>query len=183
MAEKKKDKQDKKQEKLETIPQDTVIEDHGEILAAWEFPEFEKPERQKQWYIWAVIIGVLLLIYAYFSQNPLFAVIVVLFALIYFINERRHPVTIQVALAEDGIIINEKFIEYRDFRSFWIIYYPPHTKNLYFQPKSNIKQRIVMPLQDQNPVEIRRILLEFLEEDLEKEEIPASEGISRILKL
>jgi hypothetical protein len=172
-----------KKEKLETIPQDIATGDYGDILATWEFPEFEKPERQKQWYIWAVIIGVLLLVYSYFSQNPLFAIIVVLFAIIYFVNERRHPVTIQIALTEDGIIINEKFIEYKDFRSFWIIYYPPHTKNLYFQPKSNIKQRIIIPLQDQNPVDIRSILLEFLEEDLEKEEIPASEGISRILKL
>lgn len=39
------------------------------------------------------------------------------------------------------------------------------------------------PLLDQNPVDVRKILLEYLDEDLDKEEISAGESISQILKL
>jgi len=89
----------------------------------------------------------------------------------------------ETAITEDGIFIGSKFIEYEDLRSFYIIYYPPEIKNLYFETKSVIKQRIVVPLEDQNPVYIREILLNYLDEDLEKEEIPSSESISNIFKL
>ena len=37
-------------------------EDYGEILAAWSFPEFEKPKRSRKWYIWGVIILAILII-------------------------------------------------------------------------------------------------------------------------
>jgi hypothetical protein len=200
MAEKN-NKENKKDEEFENIPQDFVTEDYGEILAAWSFPEFEKPKRSRKWYIWGVIILAILIILSLsqftvnlgsiggipfnmsFDKNPIFIGILVLFVFIYFYNERQGPLKINFFITEDGIVINERFIEYGELRNFWIIYYPPEVKNLYFQPRSNIKQRIIIPLQDQNPVEIRRILLEFLEEDLAKEEVPASEGISRILKL
>lgn len=200
MAQKKK-QENKKSEKLENIPQDLVTEDYGEILAAWDFPEFEKPKRSRRWYIWGMIILAILIILSLseftltlgsiggvpfnmsFDKNPIFIGILILFIFIYFYNEKQGPLKINFFITEDGIIINERFIEYSELRNFYIIYYPPEIKNLYFQPKSNIKQRIIIPLQDQNPVEIRKILLEFLEEDLEKEEIPASEGISRMLKL
>ena len=55
MAQKKK-KENKKQEELETIPQDAMIDDYGEILADWDFPEFEKPKRSRKWYFWGLII-------------------------------------------------------------------------------------------------------------------------------
>ena len=88
----------------------------------------------------------------------------------------------ETAITEDGIFIGNKFIDYEDLRSFYIIYYPPEIKNLYFETKSIIKQRIAIPLEGQDPVYIRELLLEYLDEDLEKEEIPTSESITNILR-
>jgi len=156
---------------------------HGDIFALWEFPEFIKHERGKLWYASFIIIFLAMLIYSYFSNNLLFAIILVIFAVLYLSSAKDDPITMETAITEDGVFIGSKFIPYETLRNFYIIYYPPEIKNLYLEPKSITKQRIVIPLENQNPVHIREVLLEYLEEDLEKEEIPASEGISRILKL
>ena len=180
----------KKEEKIQEeeiskkeISEDSHEEDYGDILAIWEFPEFIKHERGKLWYISFTIVFLALLTYSYLSDNLLFAIILVIFAILYFTSIKEDPVTMETAITEDGIFIGSKFIEYEDLRSFYIIYYPPEIKNLYFETKSVIKQRIVVPVEDQNPVYIREILLNYLDEDLEKEEIPSSESISNIFKL
>ena len=162
---------------------DTGAGDYGDVLAFWEFPEFIKHQKGTLWYVAFTIVFVALLVYSYFSDNLLFAIILVIFAVLYFSSAKDEPKIVETALTEDGIFIGSKFIPYEDFQNFYIIYYPPEIKNLYFQPKGFIKQRMVIPLENQNPVRIREILVQYLDEDLKKEEIPTSEGISRILKL
>ena len=169
----------KKREKGEEY----MPEDYGEVLATWEFPEYTKIKRNKSWYISFVIIIISILIYSYFAQNPLFAIIIILFTIIYTIIERKEPREVQMEILEDGIIIDNKFIDYKEIKNFYIIYHPPTIKNLYLQPKNQLKPRLALPLEKQNPVEIREVLLKYIDEDLEKEEIPTSEGISRLLKL
>ena len=162
---------------------DTGAGDYGNILALWEFPEFIKHQRGTLWYLAFAIIFVALLVYSYFSDNLLFAIILVIFAVLYLSSVKNEPHTVETALTEEGIFIGNKFIPYEDFQNFYIIYYPPKIKNLYFQPKGFIRQRMAIPLENQNPVRIREILVQYLNEDIRKEEIPTSEGISRILKL
>ena len=175
---------EKKEPELEKIAAEPVFEkDLGEVLATWDFPEFIKHERGKLWYILFGVIFLAMIIYSYFSDNLLFAIIIALFIITYFSLERRGPINIQVAITEDGILINSKFFAFEDLQDFYIIYYPPQVKNLYFQPKNHLRPAIVWPLEDENPVTIRRILLQYLPEDLEKEEIPASESVSKILRL
>lgn len=162
---------------------EAVEKEFGSIMAAWEFPEFEKHARGKWWYISLIVITIALLTYSYFANNPLFALIILFFLVIYFATDKKNPDNVEFVLTEDGVLIHGKFIEYESFRNFYILYYPPHIKSLYLQPKNELKQLINIPLQNQNPVAIRKILLKYMEEDLEKEEIPNSEGISRLLKL
>ena len=172
-----------KAKKQEESTEPTLEDIFGEVAAIWEFPEFVKHEKGKAWYATFTIIFLALLVYAYMSNNLLFAIILIVFVILYMSVEKKGPVNVRVALTADGILMNEKFIEYSNFRNFYIIYYPPEIKNLYFEPKSNFKQRVAIPLDDQDPVMIREFLLRFLDEDLKKEEWPASEGISRTLRL
>ena len=162
---------------------EAVEKEFGKIMAAWEFPEFHKHERGKWWYVLLVIVTIAMLVYSYFSDNPLFAVIILFFLVMYFLTEKKHPENIEVIIAEDGIILHGKFLEFEKFKRFYILYYPPQIKSLYLQPKSSLGQLLTIPLEDQNPVAVRKILLNYLDEDLNKEEIPNSEGISRLLKL
>lgn len=166
---------------LDEIP--LAEQDFGEILAHWQIPEFTKTEKTKKWYIYFAIILVLLLVYSYFNQNPLFAIILIFFTFVYWLTEKREAENLDFVISEDGIIIGNKLIEYKELKEFYIIYQPPKIKNLYLQRRNTFKPLITIPLLDQNPVEIRKILLEFMNEDLEKEEIPGLESISEIFKL
>lgn len=180
----KKEKKEDTQNKTEISPEQEMFEEeYGKILALWEFPEFIKHERGKAWYISFTIAFLALLTYSYMTDNLLFAIILVMFAVLYLTSAKDEPKTLEIALAEDGIFIGSRFIPYEDLQNFYIIYYPPEIKNLYLEPKNMLKPRIVIPLETQHPVHIREILLEYLEEDIAKEEIPASESISKILKL
>ncbi len=168
-----------KKEELEHIPES----DFGTIYASWDFPEFTKYDKSRGWYLTFILIFLAMLVWSYFTNNLLFAIILVIFVAVYFLIERKEPVNVEVLITEDGLILNNKLFEYSDFAKFYIIYYPPEIKNLYFEYKNGFKQRIAIPLEDQNPVKIREALLNFVDEDLEKEEMPAAESISRIFKL
>ena len=70
-------------EELDYIDEDPL--DIGEILSSWEIPETTEFKKSKKWYLYFIVIIVALLIYSYFSSNPLFAVIIVFFAIMYWI--------------------------------------------------------------------------------------------------
>ena len=157
--------------------------DLGKTLAQWQFPEFVKYKRSRNWYIIAGTIVVLLLIYSAVTANILFAMIIIIASIIFIINQRRDPRTVSFKISEEGIVVDETLYEWPEIKNFWIIYEPPKVKNLYFEFKSLMLPRLPIPLQDQDPVKIREMLLDYIDEDIEREGEPISDGISRTLKL
>ena len=156
----------------------------GRILMQWVFDEYEKPERGPWWYILAFVIGGSLLFYAVKGGNFLFALIILLFALIIFTHHRTEPLKLSFSIYETGIQIGDRFFLFREIESFAIIYEPPVVKRIYIKPKGALLRREVsIPLYDQNPLEVRSLLVDFLEEDLEREEESANDVATRILKL
>ncbi len=175
--------------------------DYGQIFASWQFPEHFKHERSLRWYIFffLLMLGIIALsIFGFdatlfrisgqpfglsFEKNYLFVVLLVLFLILYFYYERKDIENITIFLTEDGVVMNNKLIEYKSLDHFYLVYFPPKIKNLYLQPKNLFKPIIVVPLLEENPLEVREILLRYLKEDLEKEEMPTSESLSKIFKL
>ncbi|MFA6098868.1 MAG: hypothetical protein WCV50_03780 [Patescibacteria group bacterium] len=158
--------------------------DHGKTLADWKFPEFIKHKRKFGWYVIVFILIGALMIFAILTSNPLFAILIFLFVIIYFFRTRREPATLEVIINEDGVSIGEKtFYIWKQIKSFWIIYEPPEVKNLYLDFKSGLRPSISISLENQNPLRIRKILSEYLPEDIEKENESFSDGLQRMLKL
>ena len=155
---------------------------HGQTLFAWVFSEFPQYERSKSWYIWAGIIIGLSLVYSILTLNFLFAIIIVITSLLVTIF-RRTSNEVEFKITEDGILVNKVFYDYDDIKNFFVIYQPPEVKTLFFEPKSVLKPRIPVSLEEQNPVKIREALLEYLDEDLDRENEPTSEQFSRMFKL
>ena len=108
--------------------------------------------------------------------------IVMIVAIILYINHKKDPLTINFQIKEDGIVLGNKFYPYKEIKNFWIIYETP-TKSLYFDFESNWRPRLSVPIINQDPLQIRKILLKYLAEDLEQKEEPLSETLSRFLKL
>lgn len=160
------------------------FEDKGKLLVEWEFPEFTKYLVSKRWYMIMSIVTVLLVFFGIFTQSYIFLLIIVLYISIIAIRHRRDPRIIDFLIFEDGIQVGEStFYEWKDIDKFWIIYEPPEVKNLYFKFDMPFRPDINIPLQDQNPVEIRNLLQQYAQEDIDKENESFSDGLTRLMKL
>lgn len=164
--------------------EDTNLEDKGKLLVQWEFSEFSKYDSSRVWYIVMGLIFIGLILYSIFTQNYLFLIIITLFIIIYIIRHRLHPNTLNFIIFEDGVQIGDNsFYQWKEIKNFWIIYEPPEVKNLYFEFQTGLRPSIAITLEDQNPIEIRNLLKEYIQEDLDKENESFSDGLSRLMKL
>jgi len=159
------------------------IQNRGKTLIKWHFPEFEQPDRSVSWYVILFIIFATLLTYSVVTLNFLFAIIVVMVVVILFLHQRKDPIELEIKITEAGIEIGERFYAYKELNKFFIIYEPPEVSNLYIEFKSNLKPDLSIPLKKQNPITVRDILIDFLVEDVDKEEEPTADFLTRWLKL
>lgn len=155
----------------------------GDIIFYWQIREYEKYFRGKRWYLIMSLIAGLLIVYAVYSANYLFALMIVLFGIILIMQEMNEPGEIDFGICETGIIVGNKYYSFSELEKYWIVYSPPDTKTLYFELKGIIFHRLSINLEDANPNEIRDFLNQYLFEDLEKEEEPLSDRLGRLLKL
>lgn len=158
--------------------------DHGATLMAWTIPEYERHARSIGWYILAVLAGIALLVWAFITASYLFAIIILMVAVILYRQASRTPATLHFALTEDGLELGDRhFYSYKDLATFWIVYEPPDVKRLFFTFKSSVRPYLAVPIENQNPVAIRKTLQRYIAEDLEREGEPATDAFGRSLKL
>jgi hypothetical protein len=157
--------------------------DHGKRFASWTFHEYEQHQRGKWWYIIAATIIIAILVYSIYDQNYMFTVIIALATFIYIYLMQRQPKLVTFSITEDGVEVHEAFYPYKDFKQFWLIYEPPTVKKLYLEFKNGVRPMLSIPLESQNPLTIRDILLQYLKEDLERDNESFSDALQRTLKL
>jgi len=156
----------------------------GNILKSWEVPEFEAHKRTKIWYIVATASALLMLLFAIITANFLFAVIIIISAYIIILHDGKTPEMVTFSITDEGLIIGRKFHDYDDIKNFSVLFKPGQKlNNLYFEFSSQVKQRLSIPLINENPLQIREILLKYLSEDLDRVNEPLSEQLSKLLKL
>ncbi len=162
----------------------------------WTVPEYHQPQRNQAWYIIFGLIIVLLLAYSFFGishwhpiwlgakANFLFAIIIIISAIVVIINDQRTPVQIKTQLGPEGVKIGQSFYDYDLLKNFSVVYKPKEsTKNLYFEFKNSMRQRLSLPLRSLDALTVRNFLVKYLDEDLERTQIPLSEQLTRMLKL
>lgn len=157
--------------------------DHGEVFFSWQFPEFVQYDRGRGWYLTAGLISLALIIWSVWTANFLFALGLIIIALIVALHENRDPLTVNFEINEDGIKLADKFFEYKEIKDFFIIYEPPAVKDLHFEFDSYLRPRLAIPLQDNDPVEVRAVLLRQLPENLSRQDEPLSDYLARKWKL
>lgn len=154
----------------------------GEVLVTWPVDEYENHTRGLLWYLLFALLGSAALIYALATQNFLFAVIVMMFGVIIGLSSLRDPRQMDFVVTEIGVGVGHQFFSFKELENFWILY-DDEVKNLYFEFKRSLRPHLVVPLYDVNPLPVREILLEFLDEELEDFEEPLSDYFGRLLKL
>ena len=155
----------------------------GDIVFDWVVNEYEKHQRSKRWYVIMALVGIALLLYSVISGNYLFALIVVLFGIVLFLQDMQKPMQVSFAITETGIVVGSTYYPFKEIINYWMIYNPPEVKNIYFSTNSILKHRLQVPLLDNDPRPIRDFLNQFLVEDLEQEEEPLSDRLGRMFKL
>jgi len=168
---------------LKALVTPEIPEDIGSVLVEWTFPEYTKRSRSKGWYIVVGVLLALALIYAIWTMNILFAVILVLGVFIIVVQNFQPARSVSVIIGEDGVIMDQSFYPYKILKNFWIIYEPPEIKYLYLGFKRSVRGQLSIPLHDVNPIQVREMLLNYIEEDFEKEDEDINETFSRMMNI
>ena len=157
---------------------------YNKEIISWQVSEYEKHERTKLWYFAAIIVALLFLLFSFYTDNFLFAVLIIVVALIIILHDGRHPERVNFSITDEGVVIGRKFYDYDDLKNFAIVYKPNQgVKNIYFEFKNVIRPRLSIPLEKINPLPIRKELLKYLPEDLERTDQPLSEALAKLFKL
>lgn len=155
----------------------------GDILLQWTFPEFVQHVRSRSWYIGFLFVMAVLLLFSILSKNYTFLMFIILMGLILVLRFRRTPLDVNFAIREEGIEVSSRFYQWREFKDFWVLYRPPEVKKLYLEFKGLARPSLDIPLIDQNPLKVRQFLSEHLVENAAREEEPASDQLTRYLKI
>lgn len=183
--EKKEDKrwQHELKEMKETHDLDEVDDDveAATTLYEWHAEEHEHRPKSPVWFALlaagtTIIVSVLLLIY-----NNVFGAVTIAFAggLMYYIAQQE-PSMMRYRIMLDGVAMNTTMYHWQDLGFFNIIYEPDETKTVIFKSNRLFSPYIHMEVGDADPVQIREILIEFVEEDQEIQE-PMVDIIARRL--
>jgi hypothetical protein len=131
----------------------------------WQAEEYEHKERDKNWYWGLGIIILALIITAFLFKNFLLGAFFLLAGFSLALLATKRPDLISFSLNSKGIQIDKKIFYYEVIDSFWILYDPPHRKEIIVKSGKLLMPHIIIPLGDVDPDEVRNYLLQFLEEE------------------
>ncbi len=140
------------------------------IFMEWNPLEFREMARGDNWYLWLGVITAILITIFILTKTYIVAVTFFLVAVVLVMFAQKPSKRVRVRLTDTGIEIRDKFYPYHSLKSFWILYEPPHITTLNFEQKSKVTLNINVEIENEDPVAIRDILLQYLPEDEEKEE-------------
>ena len=152
------------------------------VLLSWEAPEYIKQSKGAIWFLVAGILATILIFYAVYTNSWTFAVAILIASGVYYLYHHVEPKKIQISFSETGIKIGEQNLMFSEIESFWIVYKPPHVKNLHLRTKKKVMRDFAIPLEGQDPIQVHSFLASRVYEQADKDET-MSELLIRTLKL
>ncbi len=195
----KKNKQQAEQEKIITAPEpqkylpvddfseleaprDMLIEKHSrDVRLHWRAPEFEIFERDQKWYLTITGILIAVVAYAIFTNGLVMAITFILIGVVGYIYIEKEPRTLDFMLTRDGVVAGREIYDFDNIQSFWVFYEEDGLRVISLHTQSYLAPFIHIPIGDQDPTEIRKILLEYIPEEEHKPGI--MDTLDRLLRL
>jgi hypothetical protein len=137
----------------------------------WTAPEFEYYHKDKSWLVMVGLIAAGLFLWALLTKNIIFALLIGLSYFATMAYGLKKPAPVKLVVTSQGIKINQTLYEFDNLKSFWIFYQPPQVREISLRSKKTIMPYIKLPLGEQNPVEVREVLLKYLPERKHKESL------------
>lgn len=163
-------------------PHDFLISEHSkDVLMHWQAPEFEILERDRKWYLYITLTLTAIISYAIYINGPIMAITFILIGVVGYIYISKEPKILDFTITEDGVVAGREIYEFDNLESFWIFYEPKNIKVISLRTKSHMIPYVHIPIHDEDPVQIRKVLLEHIPE--EKQEPGLVETLERLLKI
>ena len=137
----------------------------------WTALEFKKYKKGKKWFVSPALLALAVIIAAILLKNLLLVIATILTVFVVYIYAKKEPRKIKFSISGNGVQIDQIVYKFEDLKSFWIFYEPGKVKEISIRSKKAFMPYIKIPLGDQNPAEIRRLLLKFLLEKKHKESV------------
>lgn len=166
----------------ESLQQNAPINNKNKLLAEWKAPEFITHEKSMIWILLAGVILLSIIAYAIYTKSATMAIVFILLAGVYYLTHNQSPKIINIKLSELGIFIDKEFYPYNMINSFWIVYHPPFVHTLNLKLVNKAFRKVVLQLDNQNPVEVRKILAKEIPE-IEGEGEGFFDMLTRLLRL
>ncbi len=146
------------------VPQTSPPPSQTHTIISWS-EEINKNSNPKDILGVAGILFVIAILVAIFQKNIISTVFFTLLGIVVILNAYKKPRLSSFEINPAGIKINERFFIYNSLQSFWIEYDNKlGIKELSLQIKKWYLPYVKIPITEQNPVQIRLALLEFLPE-------------------
>lgn len=157
--------------------------DAGEELYGWKTWEFLPHERSPLWYIFAAVLSVTLIIYAIWTTNYMFAIIILMMGIIFLIGNLRKPKVVDIHITTMGLVMNDKFYAYEEIKDFALVYAPPDIKWLYVDFNKVWMPMLTIPLENADPNIVREAMTPYAFENIELEEETLTDLVRRVYKV
>lgn len=148
---------------------DDDVEDVA-TLYEWQAVEHHHQPKSPAWFMVVAGVSTVLVAIFLFSFNFIGAIAVACFGAMFYFLAQRKPSMMRYRIMVDGIALNNTLYHYKELHAFNIVYEPGETKTAIFRGKGRFVPLIHMELGNADPIAIRDILLEFLQEDQDLEE-------------
>ena len=136
----------------------------------WEAYEFPYWKKSREWYIAIGIFSCSLLAMSILTGNFLLGVMAPLIFFLLMIYGAKRPRRLHYAITSLGVKIGNRFWRFNELNSFWILY-EPEVKEILIANKALLTPKLTLPLDDQDPNELRRLFMKFLPEKQHEESL------------
>ena len=133
-------------------------------MFSWSFSTHK--EHSPSWYVFAIVIVLMLVVYGILQQLYLMSVVAFLFTGVYLLMENNSAPITEVNVTEQWIHVGWSYYDYMNYSRFSIILIGDVPTFIRLYPAKKIAALIDIPLSSEvNPVEIRKFLQGVMEED------------------
>ncbi|GEM_PF-786468 len=130
----------------------------------WEAPSFYYNPQKK--YLTLIVIALLAGAGAmfFYRMDTLTAIFLILSSMVLILYTNKKPTLSRIVVSHAGVTIDDIAYYYKDLKSFWLDYSPHGPKELSLEAKKWYMPYIKVSIEDQNPVEIRSLMINFVTE-------------------
>jgi hypothetical protein len=142
---------------------------HGLPLLSWNGPSDLPEEENRRWFLLIIVLSVVLVLLAILMKKYFLTVIILLVSWLTYMLSRIPAQEIEHTITSTGIFTNNKFYAWNELSSFYIIKDHGHYV-LGLDTNRRFFSSVPILLGNQNPVEVKEVLLQYLPNNELKEQ-------------